>query len=229
MRIILLGSPGAGKGTQAKFISQTFGIPQISTGDILRRAIQQSTPLGQEVKAIVDAGKLVPDEIVNTLVAERVREPDCKQGFLLDGYPRNMSQVRALEEITPIDYVIDIDVPEDEIVERLTGRRIHTKSGRTYHIKYNPPKVENLDDITGEPLVQRPDDIEETVRKRLKIYREQTLPLQQYYQQQLNQKNHSGQPIYIKVNGADTVDNIKKQITDLLEQESSLNQKGNSQ
>lgn len=212
MHLILLGCPGAGKGTQAKFITEKYHIPQISTGDILRSAIQQGTELGKKVKAIVEGGQLVPDDIVIQLVQERIKQPDCKKGFLLDGFPRTVAQAQALEQITSIDYVVDIDVPEEEVVQRLSGRRIHPASGRIYHLINQPPRVENTDDVTGEPLIQRPDDHEETVRKRLAVYQAQTSPLRDYYQ-------HSQLPKlqYLKINGTRSVDEIKADIFSLLE------------
>jgi adenylate kinase len=207
MRIILLGCPGAGKGTQAKLIAEKYHIPQISTGDIFRAAIQNGTELGKKVKAIVDGGQLVPDQIVIELVKERLKQPDCQRGFLLDGFPRTVEQAKALLQLTPIDYVIDIDVPEEEIVRRLSGRRIHPASGRIYHVYSHPPKVANKDDLTGEPLIQRPDDTEETVRKRLGVYQQQTKPLQEYYQ------SFSG---YQKIDGTGSVGNITATIFSML-------------
>lgn len=216
MRLILLGSPGAGKGTQAKFITEKYHIPQISTGDILRAAIQAGTPLGKRVKAIVEQGQLVPDDIVIQLVEERIKQPDCKNGFLLDGFPRTVAQAQALEKITSIDFVIDIDVPAEEIVKRLSGRRIHPASGRIYHIYHQPPKVQDKDDITGEPLIQRPDDSEETVRKRLAVYQTQTSPLRDYYQHYKNQSNN-GVPDYVRIDGTQSVDAIKNHIFSLID------------
>lgn len=214
MRLILLGCPGAGKGTQAKFITEKYGIPQISTGDILRSAIQQGTELGKKVKEIVDSGRLVPDDIMIQLVKERIKQPDTQKGFLLDGFPRTVAQAEALRQETPIDCVIDIDVPEDEVVKRLSGRRIHPASGRIYHTLYQPPQVEGKDDATGEPLVQRPDDTEETVRKRLGVYQAQTSPLRNYYQ---NFKGQHNTPNYIKIDGTGSVDEIKNKIFSVLD------------
>ena len=211
MRLILLGSPGAGKGTQAKLITERFSIPQISTGDILRAAIQKGSTLGKEVKEIVESGRLVPDEIVTQLVQERIKGPDCRSGFLLDGYPRTIAQAEALEQFSAIDYVIDIDVSDREIIERLSGRRIHPQSGRIYHIKHQPPHEAGKDDVTGEPLIQRKDDTEETVRKRLAVYHEQTSPLRNYYQQNKAVR-------YIKLDGTKPVDELKKTIHELLTQ-----------
>lgn len=209
MKIILLGCPGAGKGTQAKFLTKRYQIPQISTGDIFRNAIQENSALGKEVKKIVESGQLVPDEIVIKLVEQRLKQPDCQNGFLLDGFPRTVAQSQALGLLTPIDYVIDIDVPEEEVVKRLSGRRIHPASGRTYHILYQPPKVADVDDLTGEALIQRPDDKEETVRKRLSVYQTQTSPLRQYYLHL--EKQHNG-PKYILIDGNQSVDEITNKI-----------------
>lgn len=208
MRLILLGCPGAGKGTQAKLISEKYHIPHISTGDIFRTAIQQGTALGKKVKEIVDSGHLVPDELVVQLVEERLKQTDCQVGFLLDGFPRTVAQAERLHQLTTIDAVIEIDVPEEEIVKRLSGRRIHPASGRTYHTIYQPPKSTNQDDVTGEPLVQRPDDSEESVRKRLAIYQTQTSPLRDYY---LHFKGTDA-PQYIKINGIGSVDEISQKI-----------------
>jgi len=182
MRLILLGAPGAGKGTQATFICQKYGIPQISTGDMLRAAVKAGTPLGVEAKKVMDAGGLVSDDLIINLVKERIAQPDCAKGFLFDGFPRTIPQADAMKAAgVKIDYVLEIDVPFDAIIERMSGRRSHTASGRTYHVKYNPPQVEGKDDVTGEPLIQREDDKEETVRKRLEVYSAQTRPLVDYY------------------------------------------------
>lgn len=202
MRLILLGSPGAGKGTQAKFITETYHIPQISTGDIFRAAIKENSPLGQQVKQIVDSGNLVSDDIVIQLVKERISKPDCTNGFILDGFPRTIAQAQALEVITPIDFVIDIDASEEEIVKRLSGRRIHPASGRVYHIDYQPPRTPGLDDETNEPLIQRPDDSEDIVRKRIAIYQAQTSPLRDYYQNLTT-------PKYIKIDGMQSVEKVQ--------------------
>jgi len=215
MRLILLGPPGAGKGTQAKLITEKYHIPQISTGDILRTAIQQATDLGKKVKVIVESGQLVPDDIVIQLVEERIKQPDCANGFLLDGFPRTVVQAEALHHLTPIDYVIDIYVPEDEIVRRLSGRRSHPASGRVYHVIYHPPREKDKDDITGEPLVQRPDDSEYTVRNRLAVYQQQTSPLQVYYQHFKNQSQISA-PRYVKIDGMGSVEEIKNSIFSVL-------------
>ena len=182
MRLILLGPPGAGKGTQAAFIKDRYGIPQISTGDMLRAAVKAGTPLGLAAKKVMDAGQLVSDEIIIDLVKERLKEPDCAKGYLFDGFPRTIPQADAMRAATVrIDHVLEIDVPEAEIVLRMSGRRMHPASGRSYHVKFNPPKAEGRDDVTGEPLIQRDDDREETVRKRLEVYRQQTKPLVDYY------------------------------------------------
>jgi len=182
MRIILLGSPGSGKGTQAQFITQKYAIPQISTGDMLRAAVREGTPLGVEAKKVMDAGGLVSDDIILGLIKERITQADCQNGFLLDGFPRTIAQAEGLEKMgVIIDNVIEIVVADEEIVKRMAGRRVHTQSGRTYHVLFNPPKVEGIDDVTGEPLILRDDDKEETVRKRLSVYHEQTKPLVGYY------------------------------------------------
>ena len=182
MRIILLGSPGSGKGTQAQFITEKYAIPQISTGDMLRAAVRDGTPLGIETKKVMDAGNLVSDDIILGLIKERISQPDCANGFLLDGFPRTIAQAEGLDAMgVKIDNVIEINVADEEIVKRIAGRRVHLKSRRTYHVEYNPPKVEGIDDITGEALIQRDDDKEETVRKRLSIYHELTKPLVGYY------------------------------------------------
>lgn len=182
MRVILLGSPGSGKGTQAKFITEKYAIPQISTGDMLRAAVKAGTPLGVEAKKVMDAGGLVSDDIILGLIKERIAQNDCANGFLLDGFPRTIAQADGLNDMgVVIDHVIEIAVEDDEIIKRMSGRRVHLASGRTYHIEFNPPKVEGMDDETGEPLIQRDDDKEETVRKRLAIYHEQTKPLVDFY------------------------------------------------
>ena len=210
MRLILLGCPGAGKGTQAKHISVHYHIPHISTGDILRAAIQSGNELGLKVKKIVADGFLVPDSLVIDLVNDRLQQSDCIPGFLLDGFPRTIAQAQALGDMSSIDYVIDIDVPEDDIVKRLSGRRIHPGSGRTYHVIYQPPQQEGLDDATGEPLIQREDDQESAIRKRLAVYYAETSPLREYYQKQAHVK-------YIKINGAKPVQEIQKELFELLD------------
>ena len=183
MKLILLGAPGAGKGTQAAFICQKFGIPQISTGDMLRAAVKAGTPLGLQAKAVMEAGGLVSDDLIINLVKERIAQPDCAQGFLFDGFPRTIPQAEAMKSAgVNLDHVLEINVPFEAIIERISGRRSHPASGRIYHVTFNPPKVEGLDDVTGEPLIQRDDDKEETVKKRLDVYSQQTRPLVDYYQ-----------------------------------------------
>ncbi len=182
MRLILLGAPGAGKGTQSNFIKEKFGIPQISTGDMLRAAVKAGTPLGISAKKIMDAGSLISDDIIINLVKDRIKDADCANGFLFDGFPRTIPQAQAMKEAgIHIDFVVEIDVADKEIINRMSGRRVHLASGRTYHVVFNPPKVEGKDDITGEELVQRPDDAEDTVVKRLNVYHDQTKPLVEYY------------------------------------------------
>jgi adenylate kinase len=208
MRLILLGAPGAGKGTQAAFICKHYGIPQISTGDMLRAAVKAGTPLGLQAKAVMDSGALVSDEIIIGLVKERLTQPDCANGFLFDGFPRTIPQADAMKNAgVKLDYVLEIDVPFDAIIERMSGRRSHPASGRTYHVKFNPPKAEGKDDVTGEPLVQRDDDKEETVRKRLDVYSAQTRPLVDYYSQWAA-KEPSAAPKYRKIDGLGTVEGI---------------------
>lgn len=217
MRLILLGCPGAGKGTQAKLVTTKYNIPQISTGDMLRAAIQSDNPLGQQVKQVVESGQLVPDEIMIKLVKERIQQPDCAKGFLLDGFPRTVPQAEALRlSHIHLDYVIDIDVNEEEIIKRLSGRRIHPQSGRVYHDLFQPPKNKGLDDITNEPLVQRPDDQEETVRKRLAIYHAQTEPLREYYAN-LAAKGVDDAPRYIEVEGHATMETVRDKIFSILD------------
>jgi adenylate kinase len=208
MRLILLGAPGAGKGTQAAFICKQFGIPQISTGDMLRAAVKAGTPLGVAAKKVMDAGQLVSDEIIIGLVKERIKESDCAQGFLFDGFPRTIAQADAMKEAgVKLDVVLEIDVPFEAIIERMSGRRSHPASGRIYHIKFNPPKAEGKDDITGEPLVQRDDDKEETVKKRLDVYSAQTRPLVEYYSAWAA-KDASSAPRYRKIDGLGDVSDI---------------------
>lgn len=209
MRLILLGAPGAGKGTQATFIKEKFGIPQISTGDMLRAAVKAGTPLGIEAKKVMDAGGLVSDDIIINLVKERLKESDCENGYLFDGFPRTIPQAQAMKDAgVKIDFVLEIDVPHSEIIERMSGRRTHAASGRTYHIRFNPPKQEGIDDITGEPLVQRDDDKEETVRKRLEVYESQTRPLVDYYSQWAT-TGDANAPQYRKIAGVGSVEEIK--------------------
>ena len=216
MRLILLGAPGAGKGTQAQFICEKFSIPQISTGDMLRAAVKAGTDLGIAAKKIMDAGGLVSDDIIIGLVKDRLTQPDCSKGYLFDGFPRTIPQAQAMKDAgVPIDYVLEIDVPFDAIIDRMSGRRVHPASGRTYHVKFNPPKVAGKDDVTGEALIQRDDDKEETVRKRLQVYNDQTRPLVEYYSSWATQSSLSDKvkaPAYRKVNGTGSVDNITASI-----------------
>ena len=208
MRLILLGAPGAGKGTQATFICQKYGIPQISTGDMLRAAVKAGTPLGIEAKKIMDSGALVGDDLIINLVKERLTQPDCAKGFLFDGFPRTIPQADAMKAASvKLDYVLEIEVPFDAIIERMSGRRSHTASGRTYHVKFNPPKVDGKDDVTGEPLVQRPDDQEATVRHRLDVYSAQTRPLVDYYAGWA-QREPAAAPRYRAISGVGNVDDI---------------------
>ena len=210
MQIILLGAPGAGKGTQAKFISDHLNIPQISTGDMLRASVSKGTELGLKAKVLMEKGELVPDDLILDLVKDRISEKDCANGFLFDGFPRTLDQANALKDKgIKIDCVIEIMVDDDEIIQRMSGRRVHTASGRTYHIKYNPPKQENIDDETGEPLIQRPDDNEETVRKRLAIYHDQTSPLVDFYKKSSLVQNGNK---YIEINGVGDISTIQEQI-----------------
>lgn len=216
MRLILLGGPGAGKGTQATFLTEKFGIPQISTGDMLRAAVKAGTPLGLEAKKIMDAGGLISDDIITGLVKDRVAESDCKKGYLLDGFPRTIPQANSMRELDiNIDYVVEINVDDDEIIKRMSGRRAHLASGRTYHVVYNPPKKEGIDDVTGEALVQRDDDKEETVKKRLSIYHEQTEPLIEYYQSYSN-SGEASSPKYLKIEGVGSVEDIRDTIFNAL-------------
>ena len=208
MRLILLGAPGAGKGTQATFICQKYGIPQISTGDMLRAAAKAGTPLGLEAKAVMASGGLVSDELIINLVKERLTQADCVNGFLFDGFPRTIPQADAMKAAgVALDYVVEIDVPFEAIIERMSGRRSHPASGRTYHVKFNPPKVENVDDVSGEPLIQREDDKEETVKKRLEVYSAQTRPLVEYYSNWAKQDAGSA-PKYRAISGMGEVDPI---------------------
>ena len=212
MRLILLGAPGAGKGTQATFICQKFGIPQISTGDMLRAAVKAGTPLGLQADAVMKSGGLVSDDLIINLVKERIAQPDCAKGFLFDGFPRTIPQADAMKAAgVALDYVVEIDVPFDAIIERMSGRRSHPASGRTYHVKFNPPKVAGVDDVTGEPLVQRPDDQEETVKKRLDVYSAQTRPLVAYYSQWAQQEPQSA-PKYRAISGMGDVEAITARV-----------------
>ena len=212
MRLILLGGPGAGKGTQANFIKDNYQIPQISTGDMLRAALKEGTELGLKAKEYMDTGKLVPDDVIIGLVKERIKEPDCEKGFLFDGFPRTIPQADALKEAgVPVEAVVDINVPDGEIIKRMSGRRVHLASGRTYHIVFNPPKEEGKDDVSGEPLIQRDDDQEETVRKRLDVYHAQTEPLIDYYKG-WEKSGESAAPKYIRIEGVGKVEEIRDQI-----------------
>jgi len=212
MRIILLGGPGAGKGTQANYIKEKFSIPQISTGDMLRAAVKAGTPLGLAAKKLMDAGALVSDEVIIGLVKERIQQPDCTQGFLFDGFPRTIPQADAMKEAgVDIDFVVEIDVADEEIIRRMSGRRVHLSSGRTYHVLFNPPKVAGKDDATGEDLIQREDDREETVKKRLEVYHAQTEPLVAYYSN-LAAAGDARAPRYVKVAGVGSVDQIRDRV-----------------
>ena len=220
MRLILLGAPGAGKGTQATFIKEKFGIPQISTGDMLRAAIKEGTQLGLEAKRYMDAGDLVPDAVIIGMVRERLTADDCKTGYLFDGFPRTIAQAEAMKDAgVAIDFVLEIDVPFDEIITRMSGRRTHPASGRTYHVTFNPPKVEGKDDVTGEPLVQRDDDKEETVKKRLSVYESQTKPLVAYYSDWATHGSAGAKvapPQYRKISGQGSVEEIRARVFDAL-------------
>lgn len=217
IRIILLGPPGAGKGTQARLIQQHFQIPQISTGDMLRAAVKAQSPLGMEVKQVMDSGQLVSDDIIIQLVKERITQDDCQNGFLLDGFPRTIAQADALRHAEiKIDFVVEIEVPDVEIIERMSGRLFHPASGRTYHIHNHPPREAGKDDVTGEPLIQRDDDKEETVRKRLDVYHQQTSPLVAYYQQWAQSKDPAA-PIYHNVFGEGEVVDVYQRIEKVLE------------
>jgi len=216
MRVILLGGPGAGKGTRAKFIEELFNIPQISTGDMLRAAVKAGTPLGLEAKKVMEAGGLVSDEIILGLVKDRITESDCSNGYIFDGFPRTLAQAESLKtQGVDIDYVVEIDVSDEEVIKRMTGRRVHPASGRTHHIIFNPPKVEGKDDETGEDLIQREDDREETVKERLNVYHDQTEPLINYYTSWSN-SGEGDAPKYRKIGGVDTVEEIRDQIKNVL-------------
>ena len=223
MRLVLLGSPGVGKGTQAKFISEKFGIPHISTGDILRAAVSAGSPLGKQVKKIMDEGSLVSDGIMIQLIKERLQQADCINGFLLDGFPRTLDQARSLEQIlsehnSPLDFIIQITVPEEEVIERLSGRRVHPASGRVYHVIYNPPTEAGIDDETKEPLIQRPDDQEDTIRKRLTVYHQQTEPLINFYRsnEPLAFASSSHYPMYYEINGSKPVEKVTEDLNAIL-------------
>lgn len=216
MRLILIGPPGAGKGTQAAFIKERFAIPQISTGDMLRAAVKAGTPLGLKAKSVMESGALVSDDIILGLMEERLAQPDCKSGFLLDGFPRTIPQAEALKKTgIPIDFVLEISVPDDEIVRRISGRRVDPVSGRTYHIVYNPPKVEGKDDVTGDPLIQRDDDKEDVVRHRLEVYHNQTEALVKFYGD-LAKSGDKTAPQYRAISGLGTIDEITARVFDAL-------------
>jgi adenylate kinase len=216
MQIILLGAPGAGKGTQANFLKTKFNISQISTGDMLRSAVSDKTELGISAKSYMDRGLLVPDELIINLVKLRIKDDDCKNGFLLDGFPRTIPQAQAMKDANIfVDYVIEILVPDNEFIERLGGRRIHPESGRIYHIKYSPPKEEGKDDITGEPLIVRDDDVEETILQRLATYHQQTEPLVSFYSD-LSKENIKNKPIFIKIDGTKLPDHINNTLNEKL-------------
>ncbi len=216
MRLILLGPPGAGKGTQAAFITRRFGIPQISTGDMLRTAIEAGTPIGVAAQKVMDAGSLVSDDIIIGLVMERLKRPDCAAGYLFDGFPRTIPQADAMKSAgVRIDYVLEIDVPDQEIIDRMGGRRVHLASGRSYHVRFNPPRVADRDDVTGEPLVQRDDDREETVRRRLAVYHSQTRPLIEYFNA-WERTGDAAAPAYRRISGLGSVDEIAARAFDAL-------------
>ena len=218
MRLILLGGPGAGKGTQANFIKDKYQIPQISTGDMLRAAIKAGSELGKKAKGFMDSGGLVPDDVIIGLVKERIKEADCQKGFLFDGFPRTIPQADAMKDAgVALDAVVDINVPDDEIIKRMSGRRVHLASGRTYHITFNPPKEDGKDDVTGEALIQRDDDKEETVRNRLDVYHAQTEPLVDYYKN-WESSGESAAPKYVRIEGVGKVEDIREQIYSALDQ-----------
>ena len=216
MRIILLGAPGAGKGTQAVFICEKYGIPQISTGDMLRAAVKAGTPLGVEAKKVMDAGGLVSDDLIIDLVKDRLRSPDCEKGYLFDGFPRTLGQAEAMKQAEVfIDYVVEIDVPDELIVDRMSGRRVHPQSGRTYHILFSPPKVEGKDDVTGEDLVIRDDDRVDTIKKRLAVYHEQTQILIDYYSKWA-ESGAPGAPQFRRISGEGAIEKIREKLVDVL-------------
>lgn len=217
MRLILLGPPGAGKGTQAKIICEKYGIPQVSTGDMLRAAVSAETPLGVEAKKVMDAGELVSDDLILQLVKDRISENDCASGYLLDGFPRTIAQAEGMKKLgIGVDFVVELQVNDEDIIERMSGRRIHPASGRIYHVKFNPPKIENQDDETGEALIQRDDDDEQTVRNRLDVYHKQTAPLIDYYSGN-EDKSSESEPIYVKTNGSGELKEISEIIFELLQ------------
>ncbi len=216
MRLILLGAPGAGKGTQAAYICQKFNIPQISTGDMLRAAVKAGTPLGLQAKKVMDSGALVSDDIIIGLVKDRLTQPDCQNGYLFDGFPRTIPQADAMKSAgVRLDFVLEIDVPDSDIIERMSGRRVHVASGRTYHVRFNPPKVADKDDVTGEELIQRVDDKEETVRKRLEVYQSQTRPLVDYYGNWAR-TGDAAAPRYRRISGTGSVDEITARVFEAL-------------
>ena len=217
MKLILLGPPGAGKGTQAKAVSEKYGIPQISTGDMLRSAVRAETTLGIEAKKVMDAGELVSDNLILQLVRDRISKDDCASGYLLDGFPRTIAQAEGMKKLgIDVDFVVELQVADEEIIERMSGRRIHLASGRVYHVKFNPPKTDNLDDETGESLIQRDDDTEQTVRKRLQVYHEQTAQLIDYYS--VNEdKSSDDDPTLVRINGSGDLKEISKNIFELLQ------------
>jgi adenylate kinase len=216
MRIILLGPPGAGKGTQAGFITKRFSIPQISTGDMLRAAVKAGTPLGIEAKKVMDSGGLVSDDIIINLVKERLTQPDCASGYLFDGFPRTIPQAQAMKDAqVRLDAVVEISVPDSDIIERMSGRRVHVASGRTYHVKFNPPKTQDKDDITGEPLIQRDDDLESTVKKRLEVYHSQTKPLVEFYSKWASSGDAKA-PKMCTISGVGAVEEITKRVVGAL-------------
>ena len=216
MRLVFLGAPGAGKGTQAQFICEKYGIPQISTGDMLRAAIKAGTPLGVEAKKVMDAGRLVSDEIIIGLVKERLQQDDCRAGYLFDGFPRTLPQAEAMKSVgAELDFVLEIDVADAEIIKRMSGRRVHPASGRTYHVTFNPPKVAGKDDVTGDDLVQRADDTEETVKKRLEVYHSQTLPLIAYYQK-WSATGDARAPKFRSIAGVGSIETIRQAAFDAL-------------
>lgn len=216
MKILLIGPPGAGKGTQANFISEKFGIPQISTGDMLRAAVKAGTELGREAKKIMDAGELVSDNLILELVKERISQDDCRNGYLFDGFPRTIAQAEGMKQNgIDVDFVVELQVDDEEIIRRMSGRRIHPASGRTYHVIFNPPKEKGKDDVTGEPLVQREDDKEETVRKRLEVYHQQTSPLIEYYSKSAENLGKNA-PRYIRISGIGDVESIRRELIEAL-------------